>query len=79
MKQEILCLTCKGVLRKLFPTDTPYSGEHVKFVDGQAIKDFICDYCGKKINKDANCCAFSIWAEYHGIPYYPWESEYLNL
>ena len=77
MKRQIVCNKCKDSLRKLFPTDMPYPGEHVKLVKGKAKKDFMCDRCGCDINATDNCWAVSIWADYGGIPYYEWEDEYL--
>lgn len=74
MKQEIVCEKCRPELRALFKTDTPYPGEHVKFVDGKARETFICDQCGQLIKAKDNCTAFSSWADYGGIPYYNWES-----
>lgn len=77
MKQEIVCEKCRPKLRALFPTDTPHLGEHVKFVDGKARNNFVCDQCGQPIEADSNCTAFSSWADYGGIAYYNWESAYL--
>lgn len=79
MKREILCSKCEPELRALFPTDTPYPGEHVKFVNGKANKDLICDQCGQPIKTNDNCVAMSMWADYGGIPYYEWEPEYLRM
>ena len=78
MKREILCKFCKFEIRKLFPTDTPYPQEHVKFVNGHAKQDFICDSCGTEISKSDPCTAFSSWAEYGGIQYYEWEYEFIS-
>ena len=75
MKQQIICPACKDINRELFKTDTPHPGEHVKFVSGFALSDFVCDDCAVPIEKDTECCAFSIWADYGGIPYYPWEND----
>lgn len=79
MKREILCVWCRPNVRELFPTDNPYPGEHVKFVDGTAKMDRICDQCGCPIEAGQTCTAFSSWADYGGIPYFPWESGYLEL
>jgi len=79
LKQEIVCVICKDKLKKLFPNDTPFPGEHVKFVSGTANKNYICDHCGKQINENKNCWAFSIWAENSLAGYYEWEKEYLEL
>ena len=77
MKRQIVCNKCKSKLRKLFPTDTPYPGEHVKFVAGKAKSVFMCDHCGCTINATDNCFSFSIWADYGGVPYHEWEPDYL--
>ncbi len=78
MKKEIICMECKKKTRKLYPTDTPYPGEHVKFLVGKALDDFRCDQCNKDIFIDERCCAFSIWADYGGQPYHNWEKEFVE-
>lgn len=75
MKREILCNGCKNELRELFPTNTPYPGEFLKFIKGKAKQYYICDRCGKDITKDSECWAFSIYTN----NYYQWEGEYLEL
>ena len=78
MKQEMLCQHCAADTRKLFPTDNPYPGEHVKFVPGKARTWLRCDSCGEGLSTDTVCTAFSVWADYGGIPYYPWEKDFIN-
>lgn len=78
MKQQILCPACRKETRERFKTDNPFPGEHIKFVDGKAVKDFVCDHCDKKIDKASPCCAYSIWADSGAQPYYEWEHDYLN-
>lgn len=78
MKREILCPDCKKELRKTFPSDTPYPGEHVKFVEGKALNEYVCDQCDKEIHIGDPCFAFSSWADYGGIPYYEWEGEFIQ-
>lgn len=81
MKREIICEKCEGETRKLFPNANPYPGEHVKFVKGKAKKDLICDSCADELTailEGDDCCAFSIWADYGGIPYYEWEHEFIT-
>jgi hypothetical protein len=78
MKQEIICKECLPNLQTLFPTDNPYPGEHVKLVEGKAKNNFICDQCGKEIVAEDKCVAFSVWADYGGVPYYNWEGKYLS-
>ena len=81
MKQEILCEDCAKRTRERFPTNNPYPGEYVKFVDGTAKKACLCDGCPTRrpIAEGEPCTAFSIWAEHGRIPYYPWEQEFLNV
>ena len=76
MKQEITCPRCTKELRDLYPTDTPFPGEGVKFVPGVALGPYQCDQCGAPIDKGSNCTAFSIFAEW--IPYHKWEHEYIR-
>lgn len=78
MKQEILCPDCKNKARRMFPTDNPYPGEHVKFQDGKAKSDYNCDTCNKPINTGESCTCLSMWADYGGVPYYPWEKDYIE-
>lgn len=79
MKQQIVCMDCKKTLRSLFPTDTPYPGEHVKFIDGKALDKYHCDHCDKDINVGDECCAHSIWADHGGQPYYSWEKDFIDI
>ena len=79
MKQEIVCSSCRKELRELFPTDTPYPMEHVKFVDGRAKADYLCDQCGDEILPFQHCTAFSIWADHGTQSYYEWEDKYVEV
>ena len=79
MKQQVICMECRAELRKLFPTDAPYPGEHVRFVEGIALRDYVCDHCGNAIGKGNDCCAHSIWADHGRVPYYPWEEEFIHI
>ena len=80
MKQEILCSECDIYLRALFENEPPLDGEHVKFVHGRAKKTMFCDGCvyPREIKRGDSCTAFSLWADYGGIPYYPWEQDYIK-
>lgn len=78
MKQEIVCKQCEIELRKQFPNESPYPGEHVKFVVGTANKQYRCDHCDVIIPGGEECCAFSIYANYGGVPYYNWEKDFIN-
>ncbi|MCK4521380.1 MAG: hypothetical protein KAU20_02315 [Nanoarchaeota archaeon] len=79
MKREILCSICEAGRRKRYPNGLPYAGEHLKLVNGKALWGLICDYCGKIIQKEEDCCASSIWADSMKLQYYKWEHEYLQL
>jgi len=79
MKREIVCESCYKDLKKMFPLENPYPGEHVKFVEGNALHSMVCDNCGTPIQADDNCFAFTIWADHGRRPYFPWESEYIKI
>lgn len=79
MKRLIVCKNCEIKHRKLFPVESPYPGEHVKFVVGTALSKFKCDICGSLIDIDEYACAISIWSDYRGIPYLSWEKEYIAI
>lgn len=74
MKREIICLNC---YLKADKTENPFDDEHVKFVFGNSLSDFICDLCGVEININDKCCARTIWADYTGSSYVPWEGQYV--
>ena len=79
MKREILCQSCEEKVRKLFPVESPYPGEHIKLVNGKSLKNMVCDGCDKFIIEGEAVCAFSIWADYGGVPYYSWESDFIEI
>jgi hypothetical protein len=81
MKRDILCNKCAKDRREQYPTDTPYPEEHIKFVHGTARGDMLCDGCTYRteIKKGEECCAFSSWADYGGIPYNEWEHEFIEF
>jgi hypothetical protein len=78
MKQQIVCPVCEPRLKRLFPTENPYPGEHVKFVKGLARQSYFCDHCGGDIPIYAPCCAHSIWSDHGAQPYSPWENDYIS-
>jgi hypothetical protein len=78
MKRLIVCSSCETKQHKLFPVESPYPGEHVTFVGGKAISTVVCDDCDSPINEGEYACAISIWADYGGVPYFPWESNWRN-
>lgn len=73
MKREILCQKCADSTN--LPT---FPEEHWKFISGKSKANFKCDASGCKIKTGQAAVAMSIWAEYGGIQYYPWETEYLE-
>ena len=79
MKRQIICEKCAKESKRMFPTEIPYPGEHVKFVSGIALHDYRCDGCVEiiEIKKGDKCTAFTIWADYGGQPYYEWETKFL--
>jgi hypothetical protein len=81
MKQEILCKECALKIRERFPTNNPFPGEHIMFVKGVAKTDMKCDGCHelKELKTGEEVYAFSLWTDYEGIPYYPWENKYITL
>lgn len=76
MKCDILCKPCEAEHRILFPTNSPYPGEHVKFMCGKAKHDMTCDFCAIHIKKGDDCCAFSIYTD--NQIYYEWEEDYIK-
>ena len=38
-----------------------------------------CDDCNSAFSKGESVCAFSIFTDYGGIPYYPWEKAYIEI
>jgi len=76
MKQEILCKNCTREARKIFQSAKSYHGEYIKFENGSARRNFICDGCGALIFAKADCTAFSMWSR--NIPGYNWESRYIK-
>lgn len=73
MKREILCEKCADMTN--LPT---FPEEHWKFISGKAKSNFKCDADDCEIKPGQIAVAMSIWADYGGIPYYPWETEYLD-
>jgi len=78
MKREILCMSCGYESRIQFPTMNPYPDEYVKHLGGSAKKDFVCDSCNADILKGSRCVARSMWHTLKGLPYYDWETKYLE-
>ncbi len=50
-------------------------------MEGVAKNDMKCDWCcpPTEIKKGDKCAAESMGTDGHGIPYYEWESEYLEV
>lgn len=76
MKRSILCKPCEDEHHILFPTESPYPGEYVKFVSGESKKNMVCDFCAIPIKKGDYCCAFSGYTD--NTPYFEWEEEYIK-
>ena len=77
MKREIICVNCAIEQRELFPTDNPYPGEYVKFIEGAALEDYVCDLCSNTIEHTDKCYAFSIYTDRQ--PYWAWEHEFIKI
>ena len=77
MKREILCPVCVTEMKELFPEESPYPGEYVRFKKGVAKKRMSCDQCCTPINEKDVCFAFSIYST--DRPYTGWEEAYINL
>lgn len=75
MKCEIFCIRCGEISRKDFPTNEPFPGEYVEFKKGIALKDFVCDQCGKDVNEGELCYAFSNWTDRQER--LDWENSYI--
>jgi hypothetical protein len=77
MKQDILCPNCAEDTRNRFVSDEPFPGEFLKFVHGIALYRYFCDTCGRTIDLNSKCTAFSIWTNLR--PFVPWESGYIKI
>ena len=80
MKRNIICPKCAAEIMARPNWENPYEREHRKIVKGIALADFLCDNCGceTELPKGSVIFAESIWVDYDGVPYFPWESEYLT-
>ena len=74
MKREIVCIPCGERIQKAIMPSEP--GEYSKFVYGKTKLHSQCDGCGVKLPKGSNAAGLSIWTD--RIPYYEWESEYIE-
>ena len=75
MKREIDCPKCAESWKQSIGK---YKGEHIKLQEGKAKDQFLCDHCDKVIEPGDSCVAVSVWADYGGVPYFPWENECLE-
>ena len=75
MKRMIACEKCSHRPHPYYP------GEWFKRVIGIAKIQMLCDYCSLsvEIKKGDKCAAESMGIVGHGIPYYEWESDYLEI
>lgn len=63
----------------MFPSDTPYPGEHVRLTPGTAQRAFVCDVCNGPIRPGQNVVAFSVWTDRSpGSKGTAWTSAYIN-
>lgn len=86
MKREISCVPCANRIARAVTGARfvdgeivdPFPGEHSKFLGGKLTRHCVCDSCGKQLSPGDDAIAMSIWADYGGVPYHPWEAEYLR-
>ena len=89
MKRDIVCIECarrqraawhKPEQSQSYPVKfSPYPGEYIKFVKGEAKANYAYDTCGERIQEENLCEAVSIWSDTSRHPYYEWEANYLNI
>lgn len=78
MKREVYCMKCKKRVKAAIGVEKLPPTEHVKYVDGRALKPMMCDFCGKDIEAGWFCCCFTNYID--GIaPYSPWETEFIKI
>jgi hypothetical protein len=70
MKRELVCKACVGGWQKLVGK---YPGEDVKIVKGTALRDYVCDDCGKPIGEKEFAAAVSVSTP--RTPYTAWETD----
>lgn len=69
-------IACEKCAKRKIPE---YPGEYWKRVWGVAKNAMKCDWCvpAKRIKKGDRCAAETLGVIGHGIPYHPWEAEYI--
>lgn len=60
----------------VFKLPLPVPGEKRKYVNGQALRDFLCDVCNKEIKKDEECVARTLTG--YQQKYTPWEERFIQ-
>lgn len=79
MKREIYCMKCKKIVKDAIDAGGSLPpGEHVKYVDGKALDNMVCDFCNIAIYEGQICTAFSIYIDGQA-PYEPWEHESIKV
>lgn len=76
MKREVLCVDCAREMRALFPTDSPYPGEFVRFVAGDLNRYAACDHCCGALHPKMRGVCISIYTIER--PYFSWENDFLE-
>lgn len=74
MKCEITCAKCTERWRKMVGK---YPGEHIKLVEGSALRDFICDGCGTPLPIGQTVHAMSLYTA--RTPYFSWEADFIAV
>ena len=79
MKREVDCIECgeKWALQGM-GKGTTYPGEGMIRHSGFALRNMMCDGCGKTLPAGEPAMCVSVWGP-HGIQYFEWETEYIQL
>jgi hypothetical protein len=74
MKREVDCLKCgRG-----WPDKASVKHEHIRKETGYTLGRFVCDGCGLFLPPGVPAICVSVWSDIGGIPYSPWEADYIT-
>lgn len=76
MKKQIICTNCVEKHPKLFNIGNPYPGEYIKNIEGEALNDYLCDYCNAEIPVNKKCHAVSFGLT--RIKHVEWEKLFIK-
>jgi hypothetical protein len=74
MKREVDCLKCG----RSWPDKARDPNEHIHKLTGYTLNHFVCDGCGEELPLGVPAICVSVWSDIGGIPYFPWEAEYVT-